>query len=181
MLFLALPSSARIWPLVGILAMCANVGFGASVVAMNAYLPTLSARAPEVVALRAALDAQRARDPVVGNALGLEGVETPLLAHAHAGADADGNGDARAAHDAQLSLTTARISAQGIALGYSAGIGLLLLALVPVTLMGGSTFSLRLAIALSGAWWACFSVPAALWLPAGACAGSSSRTTAPWT
>lgn len=65
-----------------------------------------------------------------------------------------------------LSLTTSRISSQGIAIGYGAGIVLLLCTLVPVTMMKGSTFSLRLAIGLSGIWWAVFTLPAALWLPA---------------
>lgn len=65
-----------------------------------------------------------------------------------------------------LSLTTSRLSSQGIALGYGAGIILLLCTLVPVTMMKGSTFSLRLAIGLSGFWWAIFTIPAAFWLPA---------------
>jgi len=39
MLFLILPSSLPIWPLAAVLAIAANVGFGASVVAMNACLP----------------------------------------------------------------------------------------------------------------------------------------------
>ena len=38
---------------------------------------------------------------------------------------------------------------------------------MPVTLLRGTTFSLRLAIGLSGAWWAAFSLPAAAWLPSG--------------
>lgn len=50
-------------------------------------------------------------------------------------------------------------------MGYGAGIILLILTLIPVTLLHGSTFSLRLAIGLSGIWWAIFTVPAALWLP----------------
>ena len=53
----------------------------------------------------------------------------------------------------------------GIALGYGAGICLLIVALIPVTKLNGSTFALRLAIGLSGIWWALFSIPAAIWLP----------------
>ena len=66
-----------------------------------------------------------------------------------------------------LSRTTARISGTGIALGYTAGILLLLLALLPVSLMHGSTFALRLAIGMSGVWWALGSIPAWIWLPDG--------------
>jgi UMF1 family MFS transporter len=52
-------------------------------------------------------------------------------------------------------------------MGYGAGICLLIVALIPVTKLHGSTFSLRLAIGLSGIWWAVFTIPAALWLPGG--------------
>ncbi|KAL5480554.1 ATG22_3 [Sanghuangporus weigelae] len=49
MLFLSLPSSSSMWPLAALFAIIANVGFGASVVAMNAYLPTLAREDKEVV------------------------------------------------------------------------------------------------------------------------------------
>ncbi|KAG8850085.1 Autophagy protein 22 [Serendipita sp. 411] len=66
-----------------------------------------------------------------------------------------------------LSRATSRISSRGIALGYAAGILLLCIALIPVTVWNGSTFSLRLAVACSGIWWLLFSIPTALWLPSG--------------
>lgn len=50
-------------------------------------------------------------------------------------------------------------------MGYAAGIFLLVVVLVPVEKLHGSTFALRLAIGLSGIWWAIFSLPAAIWLP----------------
>src|ERR1700691_6276063 len=50
-LFLLLPSSSPVWLLSASLAVLANVGFGASVVAMNAYLPSLAKISPEVVLL----------------------------------------------------------------------------------------------------------------------------------
>jgi UMF1 family MFS transporter len=65
----------------------------------------------------------------------------------------------------KLSRATARISSLGIALGYTAGILLLLAVLYPVQLAGGSTKALRFAIGGSGAWWALFSVPALFFLP----------------
>jgi UMF1 family MFS transporter len=65
----------------------------------------------------------------------------------------------------KLSRATARISSQGIALGYTAGILLLLAVLYPVQLAGGSTKALRFAIGGSGVWWALFSIPALFLLP----------------
>ena len=55
-LFLFLSSSSSAWYLSSILAVVANVGFGASVVAMNAYLPSLAEEAPDVVSLRHQLE-----------------------------------------------------------------------------------------------------------------------------
>ncbi|KAI9463778.1 autophagy-type protein 22 [Russula earlei] len=118
--FFLLPSSSPIWPLSGLLAILANIGFGASIVVLNAYLPRLAA---------ASLPASDR-----------ENTE-------------------------KLSRATARISSLGIALGYSAGILLLLFTVLPVQRAGGSTTALRFAIGGSGAWWALFSIPALLLLP----------------
>ncbi|KAI0773147.1 autophagy-type protein 22 [Trametes elegans] len=175
-LFLLLPSSSPVWPLVALLAICANVGFGASIVALNAYIPTLAQGAQEVVEARANLLRQlrtahphtqsqpRESEEAVDDAA--EAYE-PLLSPHHEGGDGlpVGAREAKAEHDKVLSATTSRISSQGIALGYAAGIVMLLLALVPVRALKGSTDALRLAIGLSGVWWALFSLPAAVWLP----------------
>jgi len=50
-------------------------------------------------------------------------------------------------------LATSRISSTAIASGYASGIAALVLLVIPVTLMGGSLFSLRLAICGAGAAW----------------------------
>ncbi|KAJ8519186.1 hypothetical protein ONZ45_g3849 [Pleurotus djamor] len=142
--FLLLPSTSFVWLLSAPLAMLANVGFGASVVAMNAYLPSLAKQDPLVLAK---LDDA---DNVASELLLPEG-------SSHTKPDRT--------YDEELSLATSRISSLGIALGYAAGIALLIISLFPVTVLHGSTFSLRLAIGLSGIWWAFFSIPAALWLP----------------
>lgn len=70
-------------------------------------------------------------------------------------------------YNTSLSRSTSHISSLGIALGYSSGIALLALTLVPVTLLKGSTLVLRCAIGASGVWWAVFSVPGVWWLPSG--------------
>jgi UMF1 family MFS transporter len=116
--FFLLPSSSPIWPLSSLLAILANIGFGASIVVLNAYLPRLAVSS------------------------------LPFSDH----------GDTE-----KLSRATARISSLGIALGYTAGILLLLVTVLPVQRAGGSTDALRFAIGGSGVWWALFSIPA-LWL-----------------
>ena len=98
----------------------ANIGFSASIVVLNSYLPRLAASS------------------------------LPSSDH----------GDTE-----KLSRATARISSLGIALGYAAGILLLLVTLLPVQRAGGSTNALRFAVGGSGAWWALFSLPALLLLP----------------
>ena len=118
--FFLLPSSSPIWPFSGILAVLANIGFGASIVVLNAYLPRLALSS------------------------------LPFTDH----------GDSE-----KLSRATARISSLGIALGYAAGILLLLVTVLPVQHAGGSTDALRFAIGGSGVWWALFSIPALLLLP----------------
>ncbi|KAI0052223.1 autophagy-type protein 22 [Auriscalpium vulgare] len=133
LLFLLLPSSSPSWPLSGLLAIFANIGFGASIVVLNAYLPYLA---------RAELASSVSQSGPPGSL------------------DADSP-----EYAALLSRTTSRISSLGIALGYSSGILLLLVTLIPVTKMQGSTLALRLAIGGSGAWWAVFSVPAIFLLP----------------
>lgn len=151
-LFIALPSSSPVWFLVAPLAILAIVAFGASVVALNAYLPSL-ARSAREVREKAAL-VERIREGGIGD----EEVE-----QSHSG-DPSGEGfdpnlkKALESYNVTLSHTTSRISSRGIALGYAAGIALLFVALIPVTIMNGSTFSLRLAVSMSGIWWGLFTV-----------------------
>ncbi|EKM51066.1 uncharacterized protein PHACADRAFT_263038 [Phanerochaete carnosa HHB-10118-sp] len=166
-LFLLLPSTSPIWPTSALLGICANVGFGASVVAMNAYLPTLARASEEVVMARADMlsvvgESQPGQHSNDGEA---EDASEPLLASQ--GDDHSSSNALREAYNNALSRATSRISSFGIALGYVAGIILLIIALIPVTKLHGTTFSLRLAIGMSGIWWATFSLPAAAWLPSG--------------
>ncbi|KAF9445237.1 MFS general substrate transporter [Macrolepiota fuliginosa MF-IS2] len=187
-LFLLLPSDSSVWHLSALLAMFANVSFGASVVAMNAYLPGLAKESPEVVELlqETVQDEGDESGPITGapddeytrdinhsldSTIESESSEAPLIPRhppeSHS-PTASSSPDTRNKYDTALSRATSRISSLGIAMGYAAGIFLLIVALVPVTKLHGSTFALRLAIGLSGIWWAIFSIPAAVWLPGAA-------------
>ncbi|ETW76683.1 hypothetical protein HETIRDRAFT_328451 [Heterobasidion irregulare TC 32-1] len=162
-LFLLLPSSSSFWPLSGVLAILANVGFSASVVAMNAYLPLLARGSENVVRARTELDALDPETVTHEPESNEDHADAPLLQDPEF--DSVKALDLKRKYNTELSNATSGISSLGIALGYSSGIVLLALTLIPVTLLHGSTFSLRLAIGLSGVWWAIFSIPAALWLP----------------
>lgn len=59
--------------------------------------------------------------------------------------------DVTSPHTDDLSCTTSRLSSTCTALGFFSGVSVLALLLIPVTLMSGSSFSLRLAVGLSGA------------------------------
>ncbi|KAJ7119640.1 autophagy-related protein 22-like protein [Mycena epipterygia] len=158
-IFLILPSSSPVWFLSALLASIANVGFGASVVAMNSYLPSLAKDCPEVVQIMREI--QESNDTEDHSEQVSESPDAPLIT----GTPSEERTALRTRYDTELSRATSRISSLGIALGYGAGICLLVVALIPVTKLHGSTFSLRLAIGLSGIWWAVFTIPAALWLP----------------
>jgi MFS transporter, UMF1 family len=157
-LFIALPSSSSLWLLCAFLAILAIVAFGASVVAMNAYLPSLARSAQEVREKAAIVERIREAGPAAEadfDTADEATVSDPILQ------------GAIESYNEALSKSTSRISSRGIALGYGAGIALLCVALIPVTKLNGSTFSLRLAVSMSGIWWAIFSIPTALWLPGG--------------
>lgn len=154
-LFIALPSSSPVWLLCALLAALANVSFGASTVVANSYLPTLARSSGQVRKLAAAVERLRSSISEEDQFSVQEGgPASPLKL-------------ALESYTKAVSRAGASISAKGIAIGYAAGIILLAVAIVPVTILGGTTFSLRLAICLSGIWWAIFTIPAAIWLPGG--------------
>lgn len=179
-LFIVLPSSSPVWVLCALLSILAIVAFGASVVAMNAYLPSLARSSHEVREKAAIVERIRETtdDPItptaddedeeLGSAQGLR--RHPRRLDSDTMVDPVLQGAVESYNEA-LSKSTSRISSRGIALGYGAGIALLCVALIPVTVLNGSTFSLRLAVSMSGMWWALFSIPTAIWLPSGRALG----------
>ncbi|GAA5833672.1 hypothetical protein JCM9279_001593 [Rhodotorula babjevae] len=179
-LFLAVPSDSSLWPLSALLALVANVSFGASIVALNSYLPDLGRLDPAVLLARGALDAAQHSF--------LSHHPDPTFTSTHHDDDDDDDAllgaseslaRATDAYTAARGRATAALSARAIAAGYAAGIAVLL-ALLPVVNAlsasasasdgtqaaegGGGTWPLRVAVAVSGAWWLVGSVPAAAWL-----------------
>jgi UMF1 family MFS transporter len=137
--FFPLTSSSPVWLLSAPIAIVANICFGASMVCLNAYLGGLARGMPECIA---------AAEQVADVRLDDEEEEE----------EGDARGTTREAYYALLSQTTSFISARGIAAGYVGGIIVLLVALVPVSKLHGSTLSLRLAIGMSGVWWLLFTI-----------------------
>ncbi|GAA5916126.1 hypothetical protein JCM6882_003946, partial [Rhodosporidiobolus microsporus] len=155
LLFLVLPETSIFWPLCTVLTIGANVCFGASIVCLNSYLPDLARLSPTALALAPSSTSQASE----------ENPSSTSSEHAYRSA---------------LALTTSQISGRAIAAGYAAGIGVLV-ALLPLVKWigsgngaedggteraagGSATWPLRVAIAVSGAWWALGTLPAAFWL-----------------
>ena len=176
-LFLLLPSSSVMWPVIGLLTCCANVGFGASIVAMNSYLPALARESKEV---------RQAWDDLVHYRLQPMAPEGEADSQETSFDSSAVTSELDEAYNTAISLSTSKISSFGIALGYTASIVLLSFTIIPVTMLHSSTFSLRLAIGMSGIWWAVMTIPAGVWLPSGAelkiveGAVVNSHDTSPW-
>ncbi|GAA5828766.1 hypothetical protein JCM11251_005864 [Rhodosporidiobolus azoricus] len=144
--FLILPETSIFWPLCTVLTIGANVCFGASIVCLNSYLPKIGRLAPS----------------------SLEALH-PSLSLSPSASSAGPSSNATDTYRSALALSTSRISGRAIAAGYAAGIGVLV-ALLPVVKWlssgggGSKSWPLRVAIAISGGWWAIGTVPAAFWL-----------------
>jgi MFS transporter, UMF1 family len=179
--FLILPSTSVLWPASAFLAIVANVSFGTSIVSHNSYLPQLARGEEDVRGALTKISMSRgspSSDILLAEDERREDDEheddehAPLTTGDAEASAADGyihpDSVGLTTYNELLSRATSRISSRGIAIGYTAGIILLLLILIPVTLLKGSTFSMRLSIGMTGLWWAAFTVPAALWLPSDA-------------
>lgn len=167
MLFIVVVPS--IYAFGALLAIVANVCFGASFVLLNSFLPILVRRHPSIQ--------EKDRD---------YGGETQTHASESNG-DLDEGGPSGPA-DSLLQTNTARrivtapmslvptsaalqlstkISSYGIGIGYLAAVIVQTLGIIIVLAMHGSTsttFTLRIVLFLVGLWWLCFTIPAALWL-----------------
>ncbi|WWC91101.1 uncharacterized protein L201_006042 [Kwoniella dendrophila CBS 6074] len=196
-LFLFFPSTPSVsLPLIAaLLFIIGNTAYATSIVCSNAFLPILAREDEDVKKAfkesvpiisessensqddddtvgyrRASIDEEG--ENVIPNGLGIavRAISTTDLAESDpdplssSGISPLGS---RTHYETLLSLTISRLSSTGTALGFFSGVSVLTLLLIPVLLLNGTTFSLRLAIGLSGIWWAIFTIPSWIGLPSG--------------
>lgn len=157
-----------------VLAIISNVSFGASFVLLNSFLPLLVRYHPKV------LYAEGTSTPDLAEPNG----ESQRLEHPQDDDETETFRDSSSStallvdegphrlrkvltHEDQTSVELAlstEISAKGIGIGYAAGLFLQCIAILILIEMRSSTWSLRVVLFMIGAWWAFFTIPAALWL-----------------
>lgn len=153
-----------------------NTGYAISIVCANAFLPGLAKEDPAVVTAARSWEGESSHtregdeeeQALLSATQGLASLidiqpESPSVALSQNPEGPEGD----QTQSTLLSLTMSRISSTGVGIGFFSGVTVLALLIVPVTLGGGSTASLRLAIGLSGIWWAVFTIPSWLGLPGG--------------
>ncbi|KAL9587039.1 MAG: hypothetical protein Q9212_000491 [Teloschistes hypoglaucus] len=165
MLFIAVVP--KIYLVGGLLAILANVCFGASFVLLNSFLPLLVRYHPSV---RAALynsssGLDRSTDGVnEADDHNMDDTSQALLGQAR-----DSRSRSRKTTDvsSELLLST-RISSNGIGIGYISAVIVQLIAvaiiLVTQSKSRSTTLALRIVLFFIGSWWLAFTLPAALWL-----------------
>jgi len=171
MLFLAVV--AEIYALGALLAIVANVSFGASFVLLNSFLPILVRRHPSIQEKQGDItDSQEELQGPESTDRGqeLEDNEHPeateaLLQSRSHGLPLRSSSPAKISNALRLST---KISSYGIGIGYLAAVivqtlGIIIVILVqPLTT--STTLTLRIVLFFVGLWWAIFTIPAALWL-----------------
>ncbi|KAL9031547.1 MAG: hypothetical protein Q9196_000442 [Gyalolechia fulgens] len=165
MLFVAVVPA--IYLLGGLLAIIANVCFGASFVLLNSFLPVLVRHHPTVQAATS----DTSNEVEVGNNGSSEHEDHNIDDSADALLGQSQNRRLQS-HDgtavsSELMLST-RISSNGIGIGYIAAVIVQLVAvaiiLITKSVSNSTTVALRVALLFVGLWWLAFAVPAALWL-----------------
>lgn len=169
---LFLPITTKVYVLGALLAITANMCFGASFVLLNSFLPLIVRYHPslQLVSLEESLEdslgASTSRVSRASIDIEEEEIETtdsevallPSAGPASAPSDPTKN-----KFSPELLLST-RISSNGMGIGYIAAVIVQIITVILVKLTGGSTFSLRLALFLVGAWWLLFTIPCFFWL-----------------
>ncbi|KAK3383340.1 autophagy-related protein 22-like protein [Lasiosphaeria ovina] len=170
--------SERIYLLGALLAIISNTSFGASFVLLNSFLPLLvrnhssvrnSANAPTPDLAAAGNESQPLEDSTLLDAdteSGMADSTAALLPGATTRRRRHRISRVRSHEDLtsiELNLST-QISAKGIGIGYIAGLFVQCVAVFILIQMKNSTWSQRVVLFTIGAWWAIFTVPAAMWL-----------------
>lgn len=155
MLFLPVVPKAHL--LGALLAIIANTCFGASFVLLNSFLPLLVKHHPKAQFGTREPTPQLPSEeapPVVDAATGL------LPGAPDSAPPLPPSSDLTST---ELKLST-QISSSGIGIGYCAGLLVQCIAILIISAMKSTTFSLRVVLFLIGSWWFVFTIPAALWL-----------------
>lgn len=148
-----------------VLAIVSNTAFGASFVLLNSFLPLLVRHHPLVDYV----DKTRTerRDPSIDDGESENMVDSTVALLADDVLTGRPQLQRIPTHEdvtsLELTLST-QISSKGIGIGYLAGLFLQIVAILILVAMKNSEWSLRVVLFLIGAWWAIFTIPAALWL-----------------
>ena len=171
MLFLAV--IPKLYLLGSLLAIISNTCFGASFVLLNSFLPLLVRHHPQIHHLFAHEDhheGDAVSHTIMDQPDSFIESEEDNLAASSASLLPNGGGSLSGTFSSlsgtispALKLST-KISSNGIAIGYCAGLLVQCLSIGLVAAAGSTTFSLRLVLFAVGLWWFVFTFPAALWL-----------------
>lgn len=164
MLFIAVVPT--IYLLGGLLAIIANVCFGASFVLLNSFLPLLVRHHPTVQSAASDFSSEDVRNTARSEHEdhNMDDSTEALLGQSQNSQVQAHNGSAVSS---ELLLST-RISSNGIGIGYIAAVIVQLVAvaivLVIKSVSNSNTVALRIVLLFIGSWWLAFTIPAALWL-----------------
>lgn len=156
-----------------VLTILSNTSFGASSVLLNSFLPLLVRNHPDLFQTRRAQPSDsssdlesRSLEDSDGDMLPNEADFTsPLLTDDSlpAGSRLSKTVSHQEMTSKELELST-QISSRGIGIGYSAALFVQCTAIAILIVMKNTTWSQRVVLCIVGAWWATFTIPAALWL-----------------
>jgi len=151
MLFIAV--TPRFYLLSALWATLGNIGFGASFVLLNAFLPVLVRHHPDLLFDEEPLYLSTP-DSTEGHSL----LTNSESIHAFSR-----NGDRPRRNSPELALST-QISSYGIATGYTGAVLLQTFSIMVVLYTGSTLMSLKIVLFIIGLWWFVFTLPAAMWL-----------------
>ncbi|KAL7270340.1 Autophagy protein 22 [Rhizina undulata] len=145
--------NSQTYLIAAVLAIIGNIGFGASFVLLNAFLPVLVRHHPKLIyGPTAPSIPPRPSELTESHSLLGSISDEDFLMRDYSGKESPG-----------LRLST-KISSYGIAVGYTAAVFLQTFAIMLVLFTQSTTWSLRLVLFLIGLWWFLFTIPSALWL-----------------
>jgi UMF1 family MFS transporter len=158
-----------------LLAVISNTTFGASFVLLNSFLPLLVRNHPEMKYSQALGTPDLAATEAESQPLDPTPVDDPEDCANDSTATLLPGRRVPSGHELvrvrtseevtsmELQLST-QISAKGIGIGYMAGLFVQCVAILILVRMKNSTWSQRVVLFTIGAWWAFFTIPAAMWL-----------------